>query len=257
VESRLSFRDRFALEFQRALGLLLAPLWIPLCAAISRWYFRWRIEDVGELRRQYAELRRESSAPLLICPNHLTMLDSAVVAHALGSAPWYLLHYASMPWNVPERRHFASNWWKRALVFMMKCVPVERGGDRKAVGMSLDRIAYVMERGDAALVFAEGQRSRTGRIDPQATTYGIGRIVKSLPRCRVLCLYLRGSEQETWSNLPARNQSFRVTIDCFEPKTDHRGLRGSVDLSRQILTRLAELEQRHFEQMEGGRRGGE
>lgn len=247
MDDRLSRRDRVTLELQRGVGLLLAPLWVPVCAALVRWFFGWRVENVAEVRRQYKQLRRESAQALLVCPNHLTMLDSAVVAHALGSWPWYLAHYPSLPWNVPERRNFASSWWKRVVVFLLKCVPVERGGNRKAVGASLDRLIYVMERGDVVMAFPEGQRSRTGRVDPDATTYGIGRIVKALPRCRVLCVYLRGEKQESWSDLPARNQRFRVQLDCFEPKSDHRGLRGSVDLSRQILARLAELERRHFD----------
>ena len=245
--SALTRRDRLGLEVQRGVGLLLAPLWVPLCAALARWFFGWRVEGKAELRRQYAELRRRSSAPLLICPNHLTMLDSAVVAHALGSWPWYLTHYSALPWNVPERRNFASNWWKRMLVFLMKCVPLERGGDRKAVARSLDRLAYVVQRGDTAMVFPEGQRGRSGRVDPEATTYGVGRIVKALPHCRVLCVYARGDKQDSWSALPARNQRIRVQLDCFEPKTDARGLRGSVDLSRQILARLAQMERRHFD----------
>lgn len=247
MDSPLPGRDRLSLWVQRGAGWLLAPLWLPLCAALVRWFFRWRVEGLAEARREYARLRGESSQPLLVCPNHLTMLDSALVAHALGSWPWYLLHYSSLPWNVPERRHFASTWWKRVLVYLMKCVPLERGGDRRAVGASLDRLTHVMRRGDVALVFPEGQRGRSGRVDPETTTYGIGRIVKALPRCRVLCVYLRGDKQESWSGLPARDQSFRVYLDCFEPKTDHRGLRGSVDLSRQILLRLAALERKHFD----------
>ena len=247
MQHRLSPRDRFAVELQRALGLLLAPLWVPVAASLVRFYFRWRIENLDAVRREYARLRRESTAPLLICPNHLTMLDSAVIQYALGGPTWYLFHYASMPWNVPERRHFASNWWKRALVFLMKCVPVERGGDRKSVGASLDRIHYVLQRGDAALIFPEGQRSRSGRVEPDATTYGIGRVVKGLPGCRVLCVYARGEKQESWSDLPESDQTFRVSLDCFEPKTDSRGLRGSVDLSRQVLARLSKLERRHLD----------
>jgi 1-acyl-sn-glycerol-3-phosphate acyltransferase len=247
VGQRLSGRDRIALEVQRAVGWLLAPLWLPLCAGLVRWYFGWRVEGLAELRREYARLRRESTQPLLVCPNHLTMLDSAIVAYALGSWPHYLLCHAALPWNVPERRNFASTWWQRVLVYLMKCVPVERGGDRRAVGRSLDRVLHVVERGDVALIFPEGQRGRGGRVDPEATTYGVGRIVKALPRCRVLCVYARGEKQQSWGGLPARHQRFRVLLDCFEPKTDHRGLRGSVDLSRQILLRLAALERRYFD----------
>jgi hypothetical protein len=247
VGEGLSTRERRALEVQRAVGWLCAPLWLPLCAALVRWPFRWRVEGLPELRREYRRLRRASDRPLLVCANHLTMLDSAVVAHALGSAGFYLRDFGALPWNVPEQRNFASTWWKRALVWLMKCIPVVRGGDRRAVAATLERVIAVMQRGDVALVFPEGQRSRSGRVDAEASTYGVGRILKALPGCRVLCVYARGEKQESWSALPARDQRFRVSLACFEPKTDHAGLRGSLDLTRQVLARLAELERRHFD----------
>ncbi len=222
-----------------------------MCASLIRWVFRWRIEGVEETRRAFRELRAEPG-PLLVCPNHLTMLDSFLVAYALGSPAWHMLHFSSsMPWNVPERRNFASTWWKRILVYAMQCVPIERGGDRGEVGRVFARLGSVLANGHPVLVFPEGQRSRAGRVDRKATTYGVGRLVKSQPGCRVLCVYLRGEKQDSWSDRPASGQSFRVALECFEPKSDHRGLRGSVDLTRQILSCLAALEDRHFAAEEG------
>ena len=46
------------------------------------------------------------------------MFDSFVIAWALGSPRWYLRDFAALPWNTPERVHFASTWWKRALVYL-------------------------------------------------------------------------------------------------------------------------------------------
>jgi hypothetical protein len=60
----------------------------------------------------------------------------------------------------------------------------------------------------------------------------------------VLCVYLRGERQFRFSDLPARGQRFRVELALLEPKSDLRGLRRSMDLSRQIVTKLAEMEQR-------------
>jgi 1-acyl-sn-glycerol-3-phosphate acyltransferase len=247
TRSRLARRDRLALDVQRALGRLLSPLWVPLCVAIMRYGFRWRIEAVEQTRREFARLRRSSNSPLLICANHLTMLDSFVIGMALGSPWWLVSNYSSLPWNTPERGNFASNWWKRLLVYVMKCVPVERGGDRRAVGAALGRLIYLMEKGEAALVFPEGGRSRTGRVDTDAVTYGVGRIVKALPGCQVVCVYLRGAHQDSWSYRPVTGECFRVAIETFEPKTDQKGLRGSLDIARQILKRLAAMERRHFD----------
>lgn len=243
----LDHRERLALRVQRGVGWLLAPLWIPLCVAIMLWGFRWRIEGIGESRALYARLRGESTSPLLVCANHLTMFDSFLIAHALGSPLYFLRSYAAVPWNTPEREHFASTWWKRVLVWLMKCVPVERGGDRRAVGATLNRLVWLLREGEAALVFPEGGRSRTGRVDTEAVTYGVGRIVKALPGCRVLCVHLRGEGQDTWSTRPRSGEHFRLTAEAFEPKTDKKGMRGSLDVTRQILVRLADLERRHFD----------
>jgi 1-acyl-sn-glycerol-3-phosphate acyltransferase len=209
--------------------------------------FGWRIEGMAEARRVFARVRGESRAPLLVCGNHLTMLDSFLIAWALAGPAAYVRDYGALPWNTPERENFASTWWKRTLVYLMKCVPVERGGDRRAVGAVLNKLIHLMERGEVALVFPEGGRSRSSRVDTDAVTYGVGRIVKALPGCRVVCVYLRGEDQESWSGTPKRGERFRVQAESFEPKTDQRGMRGSLDISRQILTRLAEMERRHFD----------
>ena len=64
----------------------------------------------------------------------------------------------------------------------------------------------------------------------EAVTYGVGRIVKELPGCRVLCVYLRGDGQESWSALPRKGERFRVETEVIEPKSDARGLRASLDI---------------------------
>ncbi len=243
----LEFTERVAVLVQREVGRLLAPIWIPLAIARMRFALRWRIEGVRELRREYRRLRHESVAPLLICANHLTMADSFLVAWALGSPLWYAFHYASLPWNTPERTNFAHSMWSRVLLYLMKCVPVTRGGDRGAVAGVFARIKYLMSRGEVALIFPEGGRSRTGRVDAGATTYGVGRIVKALPGCRVLCVYLRGERQQSWSDRPVRGDRFRVAISSLEPKSERSGLRGSIEIARQILARLAEMERRYFD----------
>jgi 1-acyl-sn-glycerol-3-phosphate acyltransferase len=243
----LSFRDRFALLVQREVGRLLGPLWIPAGAAILRWRYGWRILDAGRSRREFARLRRESAAPLLVCANHLTMVDSFIIAMALGSPWWYVTHFGALPWNTPERDNFSRTWWLRLAIWVMKCIPVERGGDRREVGRTLDRFGYVISRGDVGMIFPEGGRSRSGRIDPEARTYGVGRVVKSLPGCRVLCVYLRGEGQASFSDAPARGERFRVLCAALEPKTEHAGMRGSLAITQQILARLAALEAEWFD----------
>lgn len=242
----LSASEIQALETQRRVGRFFAPVLVPVCVGIMRWILRWEVAEIAAARRVYKKLR-QSDAPLLICANHLTMFDSVVIGWALASPWWYVLNYSSFAWNTPARENFASTWWKRALVWLLKCVPIVRGGDRRAVGHTLNQLAYLMQRGEVVLVFPEGGRSRSGRVDTEAVTYGVGRLIKANPGCQVLCVYMRGEGQETWTRIPAKGERFHMQVEAFEPKTDKRGLRGTLDLNQQILDRLQALEEAHFD----------
>jgi len=246
----LSAGEVRALRLQRAVSRASSPLWIPVFVTLMAFAFRWRIDGATELRRTYREIREKSRAPLLICANHLTMLDSFVIGWALGGSWWYLTHFSSLPWNTPERVHFASTWWKRALAYLLKCVPLTRGSDRKEVALVLEKVAYLLRSGEAVMVFPEGQRSRSARVELESAAYGVGRIVSSVPGCRVLCVYLRGDSQHAMTDAPARGEVFRGRALLFEPKSDERGLRGSLDIARQIVAKLAELERSHFDARE-------
>jgi len=243
----LAASDVRALRVQRAVSRALSPLWIPIFVSLMAFAFRWRVANAAELRRQYRELRTQSHAPLLICANHLTMLDSFVIGWALGDSLFYLRHFSSIPWNTPERVHFASTWWKQLLTYVLKCVPIRRGSDRKEVALVLDKVEYLLKSGEAVMVFPEGARSRSGRVEVENAAYGIGRIVSSVPGCRVLCLYLRGDGQHGMTDAPARGEVFRGRMAVLEPKSDQSGLRGSLDIARQVTAKLAELEKEHFD----------
>ena len=238
-----------AFRIQRALGRLLAPLWLPLVVLLMRVGCGWTIAGVDDVRREFRRLRAESEAPLLLCANHLTMIDSALIAWALAAPWWYVAHYAALPWNLPERANFAQSWWQRLLVPLMKCLPITRGGARSDVAAVLGQFTALLAHGEAGLIFPEGGRSRTGRVDRSAATYGVGRVVRSLPDCRVLCVYLRGEHQAGWSRLPARGERFRVSLACITPQTTAPGLRGSLAVAEQVLACLADLERRHFEDL--------
>ena len=106
---RASRQIRFRHALQREIGRVLSPLWTMPAAALMRFGLGYRIEGLSELRAQYRHIRRESSAPLLICANHLTLIDSFLVAWALAP-PWrYATDFDALPWNTPERSNFARS----------------------------------------------------------------------------------------------------------------------------------------------------
>lgn len=237
---------RVRLAIQRALSRALGLVWIPLVTFLLRTVAGYRIDAIDAVRREYKRIRAERRAPLLICANHLTLIDSAIIAWALGSAGWYLAHYSSLPWNVPERRNFAATFMPRLASYVMKCLPITRGGSRGEVARVLTEFAHVLSRGDVGLVFPEGGRSRTGRVELDDAAPGVGRVVRALPGCRVLCIYLRGRRQTTYSDYPVHGERFHVDLTLIEPKSERDGLRGSRDVARQIVAELAAMEQRYF-----------
>ena len=213
---------------------------------ILRVIMRYRIQNVAEVRRRFRALVQQTDSPILICPNHLTMADSAILAWALGGPWWLLRNYRWVPWNVPELSNFAGVGLDRAAAWMVKCIPIVRGGPRADLSHSLAKIEHVLSRGETALIFAEGARSRTGRIQLESIAHGVGRIVSALPDCNVLCAYLRGDRQETWSTIPARGDSFYVDFELFRPDSEHSGMRRSRDFAHQVADRLVQLEEKYF-----------
>lgn len=238
---------RRRLALQREVSRLLSPITLPLTALVLRFGFGYRIEGHKELRREYRRICLEQDGSMMICANHLTMIDSFVIAWALGSPWWYFGNFRTLPWNVPERSIFATTPVMRMLVYGLKCVPIVRGGNRAEINGVLARVTHALSKRNVSLIFPEGGRSRTGRVEIDSAASGVGRVCRSVPGCRVMCIYLRGDHQENYSEIPVRGEYFRGSVSMIEPKTDHQGLRGSRDVARQITARLAEMEQEYFD----------
>jgi hypothetical protein len=178
------------------------------------------------------------------------MVDSFLITWALGNPLWFVLHFSALPWNVPDRLNFASKPWQKAAVYLLKCVPIHRGGRRSEVADVLSRVAHLLRKNESVLIFPEGGRSRSGRVEVESAATGVGRVIRSVPHCRVLCVYLRGERQSAYSFVPERGDHFYAAVSEIEPKTDASGLRGSRELVRQVVRRLAEMETEYFDARE-------
>lgn len=244
--STLRLRTRIALAIQREVGRFSSVFWVTSIVLWMRVLMGYRIKNVREIRRRYRSMVKESDGPVLICANHLTMIDSAILAWALGGSWWYVFHFRRMPWNLPEYNNFASVWFSRIAAWITKCIPIVRGGPRQQVSSVIKRVQHVLSRGETALIFAEGGRSRTGRVQEDAAAHGMGRIMNAVEDCKALCVYLRGDRQLTWSTVPARGDSFQVDFEFFQPSSLHQGMRRSRDLAQQIVAKLAEMEREYF-----------
>lgn len=232
---------------QRIVSMITAPIWLGFTVLAIRLYFRYRITELDAVRARYRQIRAQSDAPMLICANHLTLVDSFLVAWALGSGSYWLAHPDELPWNTPESTNFGKTRVSRIMIYVMKCISITRGGPREEIGVVLERVKYLLSNGETALLFPEAGRSRLGRVREDAAAWGVGRVVGGVPGCRVLCVYLRGRRQETWGEFPVRGDILDVSITCIEPKSDAKGVRRSRDLARQITGQLVRMEGEYFD----------
>ncbi len=235
-------RDRLELFLQRAVAWLFSPVSYYLAWFWMRFLRGYRIAGLETFRQEVRRLLGDHRGPLLVCPNHLTAIDSVVLVWALGSGVHYFLHDRDFVWNLPERRNLGEGPLLRVVCYLCKCIPVLRQGPRDVTARTMGKIRFLLATGHRVMIFPEGTRSRGGRVDTQEFAYGAGRLVQEVPGTRVLCVYLRGVGQQACTDLPRRGETFHLGCDVLEPVVPTTGLRGSRDVSRIIVERLAALE---------------
>ncbi|GMV12152.1 MAG: hypothetical protein AMXMBFR56_03760 [Polyangiaceae bacterium] len=249
-----SSREIASLRLQRLLGWLA----FPCVSSAAIFYLRVvrgnRVKNMPELRRRFRQVAR-SERPILICPNHLTMVDSFFVHWALCSPLDYLRHYRLFAWNVPATENFQRGALLKLMSYLGKTVPIDRAGSPAHHSAVLAKLAHLLRQGDLVTIFPEAGRSRSGRVDAEHVRYGVGRLLKDVPDALVVCVYQRGERQESWGFQPARGDRIHVDFELCEPKTSFRGLRASRDLSRQVIDRIKAMEDRYFAEQERNGRG--
>jgi 1-acyl-sn-glycerol-3-phosphate acyltransferase len=218
----------------------------PLYFFFARILF-YRVRDFKEIRRECASEFDRHKGPWIICANHLTMVDSFILGYAIFNLGFHFTSYKKLPWNLPERGNFQYNIILAVLCYLAKCIPIDRGGSREKIKKTLDRCIYLMRNGHNIMIFPEGGRSRTGRVNKESFSYGVGRFVKNVENCKVMCIYLRGDKQEHYSSIPKWGEKFSVQVEVFTPvPIEGSGLRMQREYATQIIDRLAQMEEKYF-----------
>lgn len=240
-------RDRLLLGLQYLLGHLAVVLTAPLIFLAVR-LKGYRIRDLERIRAEVDRLEREHEGPWLICPNHLTMIDSVLISYGLASLGGHILRFRRVPWNLPERRNFQSNIFLAVLCYLAKCLPVDRGGSREELQRLLDKCRRVLTWRQSLLIFPEGGRSRTGRINRENCSYSVGRFLDENPGCKVMLIYLRGDRQETYGLMPLQGEQFTMNVEVFDPGSGEvgGGRRVQRQYAERIIERLAGMEDEYY-----------
>ncbi len=242
----MNTRSRWMLHLQNILGRLaiifVAPFYFILARAMH-----YRIRNLRELRRQCAAEFAGHKGPWIICANHLTMVDSFMLSYVSFSLIGHMIHYKRLAWNLPERSNFQSNPFLAVLCYLSKCIPVDRGGSREKMKQVLDQCVYLLRHRHAIMIFPEGGRSRTGRVDKDNFSYGVGRFIQEVEDCKVMCIYLRGDKQHQYSLIPAWGDKFYAQMEVLHPaRVPQEGLRAQRAYAAQIIQKLAQMEGTYF-----------
>ncbi len=218
----------------------------PLLILFLKIGLAYRCSNRRIVRRRLRDLMQEfPKRPLLICSNHLTMIDSLLLTWLLFDFRTLMLKFAYFPWNVPELANFGRNFIMRGICYLAKCVYLERAGSFAAKRMVWEKISYLNRRGEAVCVFPEGGRSRIGKLDREMAMYGVGQLVQSNPKTLVLAVYLRGKAQKGYGLWPKWGDRLFLDWKVVECTVDE-GRKAQRDITMQIFDQLETLEQSYY-----------
>ncbi len=242
----LSIIYKIKIHLQRFLGNL-AFLGIGIIVVvILKKIYKFEIIEHKKHKEFFRNLLKDRK-PILICSNHLTMIDSVILQYAFGDYFTYLFHYWMFSWNVPAKEVFAKNWFLKTFLFLAKCIPIDRYGSSEHHQNIMEQTKYILLLKEPFIIFPEGARSRKGTFDLENLTYGIGKILYDLPEVEVLCVYLRGNKQKTFTNFPEKESKFYLDYQLIHPKTNTtRKLQAEKELALQVGGIIKQLEEKYF-----------
>lgn len=234
----------------------------------SGWIFifiiqKYKISNIRKLRKQFQVITKKANKyPLLICPNHLTYIDSLLLIIICNSFFGYLRNFNTLVWNFPKINNVKKNWFYRIFGYLGKCIFINFEKPNNNNDQIINIAKYLLSKGQYIMLFPEGHRSKNGKIDLINFTYGVGKLVKEMLNIKVLCVYLRGNNQIYSSNYPIKGEQFYCKMELFDPldndnckqnglkintqKITNSSSRIIRNISKNIIEHLAKMEQNYF-----------
>jgi 1-acyl-sn-glycerol-3-phosphate acyltransferase len=114
-----------------------------IAAPVARRLWRFTLEGFDGL---------PSDGPAILCPNHVSFLDSA-----------FLMLMVPRRISFVGKAEYMDSWKTRHLFPALGMIPIDRGGGDRSRS-ALDAAEAVLRRGELFGIFPEGTRSRDGRL---------------------------------------------------------------------------------------------
>jgi hypothetical protein len=241
----LAPRYRIAIHLQKLVGHVNYPWFGLLFKLLLTGVCGYRCRELSTLRAKVRDFyARHPNKPVLICSNHLTMIDSMLINLFLVDPLTYLFRFRLFSWNVPELANFGKSLWLRLMCYLGKCVFVERKGPIASRKLTMSKMLYLLKSQQILTVFPEGGRSRSGLVDLENLVYGAGQLVQEIPGCQVLCVYLRGESQDSYSFFPRRRETFVMDAKPFTPDQESlaSGRKGAKSITIAIMSEIKKME---------------
>lgn len=240
----LPIKDKLCLLLQRILSFVLFPI-----LYFGVWFWMvviqgYRVPHIRSLRKQYRQIQQAHPGPLLLCPNHLTFIDSLILIWALSPAWRYIVSYKRFPWNLPKQTHVENNLLFKLVCYLGKCIYIPL--DKTKTKQAMLKAKYLMDLKQDFMIFPEGTRSNTGRINTTNYIYGVGQLILDTPELTVLSIYLRGKHQQKASVFPQKKDVFDIQLEVIKPSTTLSGRRAMRDIASQLIEQLVKMEAQHF-----------
>src|SRR3954447_4556402 len=143
--------------------------------------------------------RLPSEGPAILCPNHISFLDSAFLM-------------LTMPRNVSfvGKAEYMDSWKTKYVFPALGMIPIDRSGGEKSAS-ALDTAASVLRRGELFGIFPEGTRSRDGVLHKGRT--GAARLALEVG-CPIFPVGIVGTEaiQPPGARVPKPFKHCSITI---------------------------------------------
>ena len=167
--------------------------------------------------------RLPESGPAILCPNHVSFLDSA-----------FLMLVVQRNISFVGKAEYMDSWKTKILFPMMGMIPIDRSGGEKSQA-ALDAAEGVLTRGELFGMFPEGTRSRDGCLYKGRT--GAARLATKIG-CPIFPVGIVGTDeiQPPDTKVPKLFRSCSITIgrpvrpERYTTSTDpHMAWRSMID----------------------------
>jgi 1-acyl-sn-glycerol-3-phosphate acyltransferase len=169
--------------------------------------------------------RLPPTGPAILCPNHVSFLDSAFL----------MLH---VPRNISfvGKAEYMDSWKTKYLFPMMGMIPIDRSGGDKSQA-ALDTAERILRRGELFGIFPEGTRSRDGLLHKGRT--GAARLALTVG-CPIFPVGMIGTREIQPPDAKVPRLGGRCTIKIGPPidVERHRGRADAHMVLRQITDEL-------------------